>query len=141
MIYIFGFAIGYGPIPWAMNAELFPKEAQGIMAPIAGGFNWLCAFIVTKFGTNLEDVINTSGLYFLFGAVNAFGLIFVIFFLPETKGKTPDDMKRYFRKISLYLINDMNPMTSNRLYLLLREDNTDLLLVLVMFLSGVCIVM
>ena len=96
MIYIFGFAIGYGPIPWAMNAELFPKEAQGIMAPIAGGFNWLCAFIVTKFGTNLEDVINTSGLYFLFGAVNAFGLIFVILFLPETKGKTPDDMKRYF---------------------------------------------
>ena len=88
MIYIFGFAIGYGPIPWAMNAELFPKEAQGIMAPIAGGFNWLCAFIVTKFGTNLEDVINTSGLYFLFGAVNAFGLIFVILFLPETKGTT-----------------------------------------------------
>ena len=98
MLYIFGFAIGYGPIPWAMNAELFPKEAQGVMASIAAGFNWTCAFIVTKFATNLEDLINTSGLYFLFCAVNVLGIVFVIIFLPETKGKTPDDMKEYFSR-------------------------------------------
>jgi len=98
MLYIFGFAIGYGPIPWAMNAELFPKEAQGVMASIAAGFNWACAFIVTKFATNLEDLINTSGLYFLFCAVNVLGIVFVIILLPETKGKTPDDMKEYFSR-------------------------------------------
>ena len=96
MVYILGFSIGYGPIPWAMNAELFPKEAQGVMASLAGGFNWFCAFILTKFSTNLEEAIHTSGLYFLFGAINAIGMIFVIFLLPETKGKTPEDMKNYF---------------------------------------------
>lgn len=96
MVYILGFSVGYGPIPWAMNAELFPKEAQVVMASLSGGFNWLCAFIVTKFATNLEEVIHTSGLYFLFGAVNACGIIFVITLLPETRGKTPNDMKKYF---------------------------------------------
>ena len=96
MAYVFAFAIGFGPIPWAMNAELFPKESQRVMAPIAGAFNWFCAFIVTKFGTNLESAINTSGLYFLFGVINILGVIFVILLLPETKGKTPEDMKRYF---------------------------------------------
>ena len=98
MLYVFGFSIGYGPIPWAMNAELFPREAQSVMASIAGGFNWFCAFIVTKFATNLETVIHTSGLYFLFCAINTIGVIFVTFLLPETKGKTPDDMKEYFSR-------------------------------------------
>ena len=96
MVYIFGFSFGYGPLPWAMNAELFPKEAQSVMATISAGFCWMCAFIVTKFSTNLEDAINTSGLYFFFGIINTLGVIFVIFVLPETKGKTPDDMKIYF---------------------------------------------
>ena len=96
IIYIIGFSIGYGPIPWAMNVELFPKEAQGVMSALAALFNWTCAFIVSKFSSNLEDEIHASGLYFLFGAICGVGIIFVLFIVPETKGKTPEDMKNYF---------------------------------------------
>ena len=82
-----------------MNAELFPKEAQGVMSSLATAFNWTCAFIVSKFSKNLEDEIHASGLYFLFGGVCALGVFFIIFLTPETKGKTPDDMKKYFQGI------------------------------------------
>ena len=91
-----GFAIGVGPLTWAMNAELFPKEAQGVMASLATAFNWACSFVVTKFSSNLQNQIDYWGLYFLFGSVCALGTIFVVLIVPETKGKTPDDMKAYF---------------------------------------------
>jgi len=96
IIYIVGFSIGFGPLAWAMNAEMFPKEAQGPMSALATAFNWTLAFIVSAFSQDVEKAINASGLYFLFGAVNTLSMAFTIFICPETKGKTPEDMKNYF---------------------------------------------
>ena len=59
-------------------------------------FNWLCAFFVTQFQTNLIDAITSYGVYFMYSAVCAVGVAFVILILPETKGKSPEDMKAYF---------------------------------------------
>ena len=96
IVYNIGFSIGFGPLPWAMNAELFPREAQGVLPSLAGAFNWTCAFVVTKFSSDVEEAIKLSGLFFLFGAICAAGAVFVIVLVPETKGKSPDDMKKYF---------------------------------------------
>ena len=99
IVYILGFSIGFGPLPWSMNAELFPKEAQGPMSSLATLFNWGCAFLVSSFSQDVGNAIKghpDSGLYFLFGSFCALGVVFVIFVCPETKGKTPDDMKKYF---------------------------------------------
>ena len=59
-------------------------------------FNWLCAFFVTKFTKNINDGINPSGSYFLFGSIMFLSTLFVIFLTPETKGKTNEDMRDYF---------------------------------------------
>ena len=59
-------------------------------------FNWLCAFFVTKFTKNINDGINPSGGYFLFGSIMFLSTLFVIFLTPETKGKTNEDMRDYF---------------------------------------------
>lgn len=112
IIYNLAFCIGYGPIPWAVNAELFPKEAQGVMSSVAALFNWACAFLVSKFSTNVEDEIHASGLYFLFGSICAAGIFFVLLIVPETKGKTPDDMKLYFMGMKK-LKQNMNPTMGN----------------------------
>ena len=82
-----------------MNAELFPKEAQGPMSSLATFFNWGCAFLVSAFSQDVENAIYASGLYFLFGAFCAVGIVFVLIFVPETKGKTPEDMKNHFMGI------------------------------------------
>ena len=100
IVYILGFSVGFGPLPWAINAEMFPKEAQELMTPFATAFNWSLSFIVTKFSSDLENQIHTWGLYYLFGGVCLLGTLFVLFVVPETKGKTPDDMKMYFMGIS-----------------------------------------
>jgi len=98
MCFIFAFAIGFGPLPWVLNSELFPKEAKGPAAAICASFNWLCSFLVVKFEPNLEDVMNNHGAYFLFSAICGLGTLFIIVFVPETRGKTEEQMREYFQQ-------------------------------------------
>lgn len=96
IVYKFFFAIGYGPLPWAMNGEFFSLEAKSLTSSILTAFNWFCAFIVTKFEVNVEDAIGTSGAYFIYASVCFVATFFVLFIVPETKGRSPQDMKNLF---------------------------------------------
>ena len=96
MLYMLFFSLGFGPIPWAMNGEIFSPEAKGLCSSVAGSFNWFCAFIVSKFSTNLIDAIGTYGLYYLYGAICAASVPFVLFMVLETKGKSQQEIKNHF---------------------------------------------
>lgn len=96
--FVIAFAIGFGPLCWTINAEIFPPEAKRLGSSIAFSANWTFAFLVTKFEPYVEDALNTSGAYFLFSAICLFGTFIIVFFVPETKGKSPEEMKAYFEK-------------------------------------------
>ena len=51
---------------------------------------------MTKFTTNLSNLVNNSGVYFIFASVSLFCAIFTALVVPETKGKSPEEMKAYF---------------------------------------------
>lgn len=51
---------------------------------------------VTKFATNISNLINSSGMYFLYASVSFSCIIFTALVIPETKGKSPEEMKAYF---------------------------------------------
>jgi len=96
LLFVAGFSIGLGPIPWVINAELFPKEAKNIGASLCASFNWFCAFLVVRFYPSAVEAFHVYNTYFFFGGVCLLGVIFVILAVPETKGKTEEDMKAYF---------------------------------------------
>jgi facilitated trehalose transporter len=52
--------------------------------------------LVSKYQSNINEAIGASGGYFLFGSICFVGAIFVIVVMPETKGKSNEDMKNYF---------------------------------------------
>ena len=81
-----------------MNVELHPREAQGTMSSLNTMSNWLFCFIVSMCSPILsaDDCLGKYGLYFLFCGFIGVGFFFCIFFVPETRGKTPEDMKRYY---------------------------------------------
>ena len=54
------------------------------------------AFVTLKFANNINDALNVSGGYFLFGSLCFFSIVFVIYFAPETKDKTNDEIKQFF---------------------------------------------
>jgi len=97
MTFIAGFAIGFGPLPWVMNVELMPPEARSVAASLCTTFNWTISFLVGYFIPLLGDAINPSNTYIIFAVVCALGTAFVIFVVPETKGKTETEIRNMFQ--------------------------------------------
>lgn len=94
VIYVLGFSIGFGPIPWLMLGEILPSRIRGTAASLATGFNWTCTFIVTKTFHNIIEAINMYGTVWLFAVICLLGLLFVIFFVPETRGKSLEEIEK-----------------------------------------------
>ncbi|XP_058798228.1 facilitated trehalose transporter Tret1 isoform X2 [Phymastichus coffea] len=91
--FIFLFSMGFGPIPWMMMGEIFSSTVKGIAGSSACLFNWLMAFIVTKYYTPLEQAAGAYTCFWLFAAVCLAGTFFVFFMVPETKGKTLEEIQ------------------------------------------------
>ena len=94
--FIASFSIGFGPLPWVMNTELFPKEAKNLASSIGAMSNWFCAFLIVYFYPMAEKAIGKYVCYFFFGGVCFVGAVLIHLFVPETKGKTEEDMRQYF---------------------------------------------
>ncbi|CAD7078271.1 unnamed protein product [Hermetia illucens] len=94
VIFVIGFSLGFGPIPWLMMGEILPGKIRGSAASVATAFNWMCTFIVTKTFSDLNASIGTHGSFWMFGSICLIGLFFVIFYVPETQGKTLEDIER-----------------------------------------------
>lgn len=93
-LFMVAFSLGFGPIPWMMVSELFPPSTKGFASSLASCFNWILAFLVTKFFTNLKDAMGSGPTFWLFMAILAVGTCFVVFFVRETKGKTVEEIQR-----------------------------------------------
>ncbi|XP_045773729.1 facilitated trehalose transporter Tret1-like [Maniola jurtina] len=94
MIYVLGFSIGFGPIPWLMLGEILPSRIRGTAASLATGLNFACTFIITTSFHKIVQLINMSGAMWLYSVVCIVGLLFVIFFVPETKGKSLEEIEK-----------------------------------------------
>ncbi|KAH8367139.1 hypothetical protein KR084_003090 [Drosophila pseudotakahashii] len=92
-IFIIGFSVGFGPIPWVMMAELFAEDVKPLAGSIAGTMNWLCAFIVTLLFPVLNVQIGATACFGIFCGFAVVAFIFVLFLIPETKGKTLNEIQ------------------------------------------------
>ncbi|KAF4694226.1 hypothetical protein FOZ60_008708 [Perkinsus olseni] len=98
LCYIASFSIGVGGIPWLILAELFPDEVRGLAASVATMINWLCSFLVTQFLTQITDAITFYGTFWLFAGVCLIMVLFVVLMVPETKGRTFEEIQAYFQR-------------------------------------------
>ena len=99
-VYIVAFAIGWGPCPWLMMSEIFPVSARGKASGIATFFNWLNSFIVTKAFSYMLASLTPAGTFWFFAFVLLLSLVFVYTYVPETKGKTLEEVQQYFERKS-----------------------------------------
>lgn len=93
-VYIIAFSLGLGPIPWVLVAEIFTTEAKAIASSMTGATSWLIAFIVTKFFSNVRDLIGIGQTFFVFAGFAAICTVFVICMVPETKGKSFNEIQQ-----------------------------------------------
>ncbi|XP_067165329.1 solute carrier family 2, facilitated glucose transporter member 8 isoform X2 [Apteryx mantelli] len=97
-LFVAGFALGWGPIPWLVMSEIFPLKAKGISSGACVLTNWVMAFLVTKEFHDLIDFLTSYGTFWLFSAFCCMNVIFTAFYVPETKGRTLEQIEAYFRR-------------------------------------------
>ncbi|XP_058460214.1 facilitated trehalose transporter Tret1-like isoform X2 [Malaya genurostris] len=100
IIFMIGFSIGFGCIPFLLMGELFPTAQRSLLSSLAGSFNLAVMFVVIKTYHPLEDIITTSGTFWLYSVLCATGVVFVITCVPETKGRDLESIHKLFEKSS-----------------------------------------
>jgi SP family facilitated glucose transporter-like MFS transporter 8 len=91
-IFIVGFSLGLGPIPWLLVAEIFPTEVRGLASSVATATNWAASFLVTLSFSHLQTAITKEGTFLMFSVICGCCFAFVMTKVPETKGKSVDDV-------------------------------------------------
>ncbi|XP_012233749.1 facilitated trehalose transporter Tret1 isoform X2 [Linepithema humile] len=88
--------LGFLVIPWVMIGEVYPVQVRGII----GGLTTMCAhlfiFMVVKTYPFLASALTRHGTFILYGGISLFGTIYFYLCLPETKGKTLQEIEDYF---------------------------------------------
>lgn len=98
MVYSASFMFSWGPICWVLIAEVFPNTIRGGAVAIAVAFQWIFNWIVS---TSFVPMANSLGYWFtygLYGVVCIVAAVFVWKLVPETKGKTLEDMTQLWRE-------------------------------------------
>ena len=98
MVYSASFMFSWGPICWVLIAEIFPNTIRGKAVAIAVAFQWIFNWIVS---TSFVPLANSMGYWFtygLYGVICIIAAIFVWKLVPETKGKTLEDMNKLWQK-------------------------------------------
>lgn len=96
MFYIIGFSIGWGALPWLLSSEIIPMRVRGVGMGIATFANFSFAAIVTGTFEDYQRAVQQWGTFWSFGLICFLAVIFVAIFIPETKGKSLEEIERYF---------------------------------------------
>ncbi|KAF9692729.1 hypothetical protein EKO04_009038 [Ascochyta lentis] len=90
LFFVSSFALGLGPVPFILASELVGPEAVDATQSIALGANWVATFIVAQFFPLLSAQLGGK-VYLIFAALSAFFFAFLLWYVPETKGKKNAD--------------------------------------------------
>eukprot|EP00933_Yihiella_yeosuensis_P084022 TRINITY_DN9834_c0_g1_i1.p1 TRINITY_DN9834_c0_g1~~TRINITY_DN9834_c0_g1_i1.p1 ORF type:complete len:508 (-),score=80.50 TRINITY_DN9834_c0_g1_i1:289-1812(-) len=94
MIYVSGYQVGFGPISWLMISEIFPLGVRGSALSTAAIINFGTNILVTMFQSALMKALSPAGLFSLYLVMAVLSLAFVARIVPETKGRTLEDIER-----------------------------------------------
>lgn len=105
MVYSASFMFSWGPICWVYMAELFPNTIRSSATAIAVAFQWIFNFIVSSTFVPMFNMHLVKGddfghwfTYGLYGSICVVAAIFVWKLVPETKGKTLEEMTKLWRR-------------------------------------------
>ena len=97
MAYVAFFAIGLGPVFWLLISEIYPLKVRGLGMSIVTEANWGSNFIIALTYLILVQLMGTSGTFWLYAGVGILALIFTFIYVPETKGRTLEEIEEHWR--------------------------------------------
>jgi MFS family permease len=82
------------PVTWVVISEIFPNRIRGAAMSLAVSALWIACFILTYTFPILNARLGPAGTFWLYAGICAAGGLFIFFRLPETKGKSLEELER-----------------------------------------------
>jgi MFS transporter, SP family, xylose:H+ symportor len=102
--YIACFAMSVGPVTWVILSEIFPTRVRGRALAVATFFLWIADWLITQSAPFLNKdpwlvkTFNSAFPFWLYGVMCAIEVLFIWRFVPETKGKTLEEIERSWER-------------------------------------------
>ena len=94
MMAIATYAMTLAPVTWVVLSEIFPNSIRGTAMAIATTALWMACFVLTYTFPILNKLLNASGTFWLYGLICFSGFLFILKKLPETKGKSLEEIEK-----------------------------------------------
>lgn len=95
MLAIATYAMTLAPVTWVVLSEIFPNRIRGAAMAVATTALWVACFVLTYTFPILNKLLNASGTFWLYGFICLSGYLFILKKLPETKGKTLEEIESH----------------------------------------------
>lgn len=103
LLYTAGFAVSWGPVTWVLLSEIFPNQIRGKAMALAVAMQWIANYLVSwtfpilDKNPYLVEHFNHGFAYWIYGVMSIFAAVFVWKLVPETKGRTLEQMEAIWR--------------------------------------------
>uniref|UniRef100_A0A8C3T9A0 Solute carrier family 2 member 6 n=1 Tax=Chelydra serpentina TaxID=8475 RepID=A0A8C3T9A0_CHESE len=97
LLFVSGYAMGWGPITWLLMSEILPLKARGVASGLCVLVSWLTAFALTRFFLLVVQDFGLEVPFLFFAVICAVNLLFTGCCVPETKGRSLEQIESYFR--------------------------------------------
>ncbi|MDD4190509.1 MAG: sugar porter family MFS transporter [Mangrovibacterium sp.] len=91
------YAMSLAPITWVVLSEIFPNSVRGSAMAVATSALWIACFALTYTFPILNNLLKASGTFWLYAFICLSGFVFILKKLPETKGKSLEEVEKFFK--------------------------------------------
>ncbi|KAJ6471850.1 hypothetical protein DFH09DRAFT_1344074 [Mycena vulgaris] len=98
-IYVCFYSMGWGPLPWVYCSDIFPTRTRHYGMALASASQWLWNFTLTKTTPQMVTALGYK-IFLMFGTINIAGMGTFALLIPETKGRSLEDMDIIFGSVT-----------------------------------------
>jgi len=93
LVYISFFAASFAPVMWVIISEIYPNRIKGVAMSFSTAVSWLCTFLTVYFAPVIHGALGLQYLFGIFCLFSIVAFVFVKFWIPETKGKSLEQIE------------------------------------------------
>lgn len=98
LIYVAGFSFSLGPMAYVVISEIFPMGVRGRAASVVGAVNWATNLLISMTFLTVTEIVGLPAMLFLYAGMCFVLLVFVILCIPETRGRTLEEISKELAK-------------------------------------------
>ncbi len=128
IVFFVAYSCGLSNVPLIIMGEMFPTRFRTLLGTVSSSFNLVVTFVVVRFFPDMLSGLGKDVTFFIFAGCTLASMAFVHFLLPETKGKTLEDMEKLFssKKMPNYGMGSDSPADPVTLVVSMNQSQVEL---------------